>query len=59
MILLNFVILQNMYSNMALLCHYYDTIINDNNSITHVEGSNVIFSAKLEISLTKLKQFIY
>jgi len=58
-ILLNFVILQNMYSNMALLCHYYDTIINDNNSITHVGGSNVILSAKLEISLTKLKQVIY
>lgn len=56
---MNFVVLQNMYSNMALLCHYCDTIVNDNNSITYVGGNNVILSAKLDISLAKLKQVIY
>lgn len=44
---------------MALLCHYCDTIVNDNNSIIYVGGSNVILSAKLDISLAKLKQVIY
>lgn len=44
-----------MSSNMALLCHYGDTIVDRDNNITHNRESNVILSVRLEISLVKLK----
>jgi hypothetical protein len=44
---------------MAFLCHYGGIIINDiKNSITYNEGSNMILSASLEMSLVKLIQVI-
>lgn len=47
--LMDFVVLQNISSNMALLCHYDSTIIDNDNSITNIEGSNVISNVKLDI----------
>jgi hypothetical protein len=46
---MDFVVLQNISSNMALLCHYDSTIIDNDNSITNIEGSNVISNVKLDI----------
>jgi len=44
---------------MAFFCHYGGIIINDiKNNITYNEGSNMILSASLEMSLVKLIQVI-
>lgn len=56
---MNFVVLQNISSNMALLCHYDSTIIDNDNNITNIEGSNVISNVKLNISRPELKEVMY
>ena len=52
-------ILQNMFSNFFMLCHYGNTIVSDtNNSITYIDKNIVFLNTTRGVSLEDTKKII-